>query len=110
MANKILDWSLFGSYGTGVHSGMSVDTGGIAVSVDFNAQDHGATATTDSETQYSAAGENFDSSSLRLYGQGGEGGQDDTSTTTLNFSSTDALYQDEVSNVSFRINDLDVGT
>ncbi len=110
MANKILDWSLFGSYGTGVHSGMSVDTGGIAVSVDFNAQDYGATATTDSEAQYAASGETFDSSSLKLYGQGGEGGVDNTSTTTLNFSSTNTLYDDEVSNVSFRINDLDVGT
>ncbi|MGH1454785.1 MAG: Ig-like domain-containing protein [Paracoccaceae bacterium] len=110
MANKILDWSLFGSYGTGVNSGMAVDTGGIEVSVDFNAQDHGATATTDNTAQYSAAGESFDNSALKLYGAGGEGGIDNTSTTTLNFSSTNALYGDEVSDVSFRINDLDRGT
>ncbi len=110
MANKVLDWGLFGSYGTGINNGMTVDTGGINVTVGFSAQDSGATATTQWTNQYVASGEDFDTcSSLHLYGQGGEGGVDNTSTTTLDFASSNALYADQVSDVSFRINDIDIG-
>ncbi|MTJ04268.1 MAG: type I secretion protein [Sediminimonas qiaohouensis] len=111
MANLILDWSLFGSYGSSLNGGETVDTGGVSVTLDFEAQDEGATATTDDTSQYTAWGDPYDTnSSLALYGAGGEGGVDATSTTTLSFSSTDSAYADEVSNVSFRINDIDRGT
>ena len=41
---------------------------------------------------------------------GGEGGVDNTSTTTLTFSSDDVAYANTVQDVSFRINDIDNGT
>ncbi|QGX98128.1 type I secretion protein [Roseovarius faecimaris] len=106
----MLDWSLFGSTGVDITSGQTVDTGGVAVTVDFLAQDEGAAARNLEFDQYVAPGENFDSTEgLKLFGSGGEGGVDDTSTTTLTFASTDAAFGDAVENVSFRINDLDLG-
>ena len=109
MASKILDWALFGSSGTNLNGGGAVDTGGITVTMAFNDQDTGASATIADTPQYTASGEPYDDSSLSLYGNGGEGGVDPTSTTTLSFSSTDSAYADEVRNVAFRINDLDRG-
>jgi Ca2+-binding RTX toxin-like protein len=93
-----------------ISSGTTVDMGGVAVKFGFTVQDSGATATYTTDTEYTKSGETFDSKSgLALYGKGGEGGVDNTSTTTLTFDSTDAEYGDEVQNVSFRINDIDVG-
>ena len=110
MANLVLDWGLFGAYGTNFGATQSVDTGGIEVTVGFNEEDEGAQAFTYSADGYVGAGEPFDPNSfLKLFGEGGEGGVDDTSTTTLSFSAVDSQYADEVQNVSFRINDIDVG-
>lgn len=110
MPVRMLDWSLFGSTGVDITSGQTVDTGGVAVTVDFLAEDEGAAARNLEFPQYVAPGENFDpTEALKLYGLGGEGGLDDTSTTTLSFASTDAAFGDAVENVSFRINDLDLG-
>ncbi|SDO46348.1 Hemolysin-type calcium-binding repeat-containing protein, partial [Lutimaribacter pacificus] len=110
---KVLDWGDIG-YGTGIADGqpVNIDAGGINVKVSFDKQDYGATATTTRDLQYvdAAGGETFDSkSALQLFGKGGEGGWDNTSTTRLDFSATDAAYEDEVQNVSFRINDIDEG-
>ncbi|MEZ5684838.1 MAG: Ig-like domain-containing protein [Paracoccaceae bacterium] len=98
------------SYGT-VVNGASMDLGGVKVTVGFTAQDYGATATVVSDAQYVEAADGIDGNSgLKLYGCGGEGGIDNTSTTTLNFSSTNSDYGSEVQNVTFRLNDVDVGT
>lgn len=111
MATRILDWGLFGNYGTSLNSGGSVNTGGIRVDVGFNGQDYGAGAKTTSAETYVANGEDFDDNSgLKLTGCGGEGGWDNTSVTSLNFNATNSDWSDNVSDVTFRINDLDVGT
>ena len=110
MPVRMLDWSLFGSEGVDITSGMTVDTGGVAVTVDFLAQDEGAAARNFELGQYVAPGENFDpTEGLKLFGAGGEGGSDDTSVTTISFASSDAMFGDAVTDVSFRINDLDLG-
>ncbi len=91
-------------------NGASMDLGGVQVTVGFTVQDYGATATVVGDTQYTESTDGIDNlSALKLYGLGGEGGTDNTSTTTLEFASTDAAYGDEVQNVSFRLNDIDVG-
>ena len=110
MPVRILDWSLFGEVGVNLTSGQSVDTGGVAVTLGFVAEDEGATVSNFAFPQYVAEGEPFDpSEGLKLFGQGGEDRPDDTSTTTLSFASTDAAFGNAVENVSFRINDLDNG-
>ena len=49
-------------------------------------------------------------SSLKLLGNGGdEDGVSDTSVVTMDFTSSNELYTDNVQNVSFRLNDLDGG-
>src|SRR6056297_1811586 len=112
MPDLILDWGLFGSNGTNLNDGGTVDTGGVEVTLGFNAQDGDAFARYLEFDQYvdTASGETFDPmSALKLFGEGGEGGADDTSTTTIDFSASDDAFSDEVQNVSFRINDLDLG-
>ncbi|WP_083392658.1 Hint domain-containing protein [Rhodobacter xanthinilyticus] len=106
-----LDWSDLGASGCGLSSGASVDTGGVKVTFGFQAQDSGATASVTNEVQYVESGDGLDAAGgLKLYGCGGEGGVDNTSTTTMTFSSTNAAYGDAVTDVSFRINDIDIGT
>lgn len=110
MPVRMIDWSLFGSTGVDIASGQTVDTGGVAVTVDFTAQDEGAGARNFDFDQYVAPGENFDpTEALKLMGLGGEGGADDTSTTAINFASAGDEFGDAVTDVSFRINDLDLG-
>ncbi|PIE12333.1 MAG: hypothetical protein CSA70_10000 [Rhodobacterales bacterium] len=110
MADLVLDWGLFGAYGTAFGSSQSIDTGGVQVTVGFVDEDEGAQAVTYNADGYVAEGEPFDPKShLKLFGEGGEGGVDDTSTTTIDFSSSDEMFGDEVQNVSFRLNDVDAG-
>ncbi|WP_050529156.1 Ig-like domain-containing protein [Pseudaestuariivita atlantica] len=111
MADLILDWGLFGGgYGSVINGTNTVDTGGVAVTVDVVEEDEYASATTFNGEGYVAGGEPFDPfSGLKLFGQGGEGGVDNTSTTTMTFASTDPMFTDNVQNVSFRISDIDGG-
>ena len=112
MPDLILDWGLFGANGTTLNDGGTVDTGGVAVTLGFVSEDDGAFARYLEYGQYvdTASGETFDpTSALKLFGEGGEGGVDSTSTTTIDFSASDESFSDEVQNVSFRINDLDLG-
>ncbi|MEZ5715160.1 MAG: Hint domain-containing protein [Paracoccaceae bacterium] len=110
MADLVLDWGLFGAYGTDMGPSQTVDTGGVNVTVGFTAIDENAQAFTYNADGYVAAGEPFDPNSfLKLFGEGGEGGVDDTSTTTISFASSDDAYDDQVQNVSFRIDDIDLG-
>ncbi|GKY88985.1 Ig-like domain-containing protein [Sinisalibacter aestuarii] len=107
---KTLVWDNVASDGTKLGSSTDYDAGGINVNIGFVAQDYCATATISNDQTYVEPGEGFDAdSSLMLHGLGGEGGWDNTSTTTLSFSSTDDAYGDEVQNVAFRLNDVDVG-
>ncbi|MDJ0824848.1 MAG: Hint domain-containing protein [Rhodobacter sp.] len=102
-----LDWSLEGSDGTSVAAGFTQDTGSMDVTVSFT--DDGNNNPTflieSTDTQYTETGEEFDpNSALYLYGNG----DDATSTTTIDFAAgTGSQMQDEVENVTFRINDID---
>ncbi len=118
MADLVLDWSALGAYGIYLENTesdgvtASVETGGVSVDITFTAEDAGAEAFTVNFTGYVPEDSEVDPKShLKLLGQGGdgEGIVSPTSTTVLNFSSTNDLYGDEVQNVSFLLNDVDGG-
>jgi len=107
-----VDWQKFAAgCGGDITNGASYDMGGVKVTFGFCEQDCGATATSTTDKQYVETGDGLNASGgLKLYGAGGEGGVDNTSTTTLTFASTAAGYASAVTDVDFRINDVDVGT
>lgn len=102
-----LNWDAQAPDETDVSGGFTQNTGEIDVTVSFtnDGNNNPDFEIESSDTQYVAAGERFDTqSSLYLRGSG----DNDTSTTTLNFAAaTGADVQDEVANVTFRINDVD---
>ena len=115
MADLVLEWGALGPFGTSLTDGdggvsASVDTGGVAVDISFDALSAGSTAFTFNAPGYVAPDETFAPNSfLKLFGEG-TGAASDTSTTVLDFRATDtSLYTDSVQNVSFRINDIDLG-
>ena len=95
-----------------LEGGTTHDMGQMTAAISFVDQSDGsATAFTSNENIY-VGSQGFDSdSSLHLYGTGGDGSAaDPTITTTIDFSANSGSgLSDNVSNVSFRINDLDVG-
>ncbi|WP_370073885.1 Ig-like domain-containing protein [Salipiger bermudensis] len=118
MADLVLDWSALGAYGTYLENTASdgvtatVETGGVAVDITYTAQDQGAQAFTVNFTGYVPEESDTDPNShLKLLGIGGDGDGtvSATSTTVLNFSSSNEIYGDEVQNVSFLLNDVDGG-
>ncbi|MBR9836953.1 MAG: tandem-95 repeat protein [Rhodobacteraceae bacterium] len=118
MADLVLDWSALGAYGTSLDDTAAdavtttVETGGVSVGITFTAQDDEAQAFTVNFDGYVPEGSDVDPNShLKLFGLGGDGeGVSPTSTTVLNFSSSNADYGDEVQNVSFLLNDVDGGS
>ncbi|MEX0351289.1 MAG: Hint domain-containing protein [Paracoccaceae bacterium] len=102
-----LSWLAEGPDESDISAGFTQTTGDMDVSVSFaNDGNNNPTFTVESsEQQYVATGESFDdNSSVALFGNG-DGA---TSTTTIDFSATTgADVQDEVENVTFRINDVD---
>ncbi|WP_040604292.1 Hint domain-containing protein [Sagittula stellata] len=104
-----LNWSQQGPSGTNLAGGFTQDTGNIDVTLGFTGTgNNNPTFEVDtSQSQYSQADEGFSgTSSLYLFGQG-DGA---TSRTTMTFGrSAGASVEDEVVNVSFRINDIDWG-
>ncbi len=102
-----LNWDSQAPDETDVSGGFTQNTGGVDVSVSFtnNGNNSPEFSIESSDTQYVDANEPFsEQSSLYLYGNG-DGA---TSTTTLSFdAATGADVQDEVENVTFRINDVD---
>ncbi|MFD1341817.1 Ig-like domain-containing protein [Litorisediminicola beolgyonensis] len=118
MADLTLDWTDLGGYGTELTSvgegevSTTYDAGGIAVDISFTSGEAGSTAFVYDSAAYVGTDGAFDPNSfLKLQGEGTAdtpGAPDTvTSTTVLDFRSTDAAYADEVQNVSFRISDLD---
>ncbi|WP_420325099.1 Hint domain-containing protein [Mameliella sp.] len=115
MADLVLEWGALGPFGTNVpdaDGGVSatVDAGGVAVDISFDAIEAGASAYTYNSPGYVAPDESFSNQSfLKLFGEGEVGGTE-TSTTVLDFRATNTdLYTDAAQNVSFRINDIDTG-
>ncbi|MDB4558781.1 Hint domain-containing protein [Amylibacter sp.] len=105
-----LNWDAEGADETDLFGGVSQDTGGIQVDVSFTDDGAGTEWSVESsQTQYVGAGEGFDpNSALLLYGNGRTG---DTSTMRVDFSSvTGSGYSEEVTDVQFRINDIDSAT
>jgi len=102
-----LDWSAAGSDGQSIGSGFTQDTGGIDVTVTYTDEGNGQSANVETTTgQYVGTGEPFDgNSSVELRGGGSAG---DTATLRMDFSAVEGSgFEDEVTDVSFRINDVD---
>ncbi len=102
-----LNWSAMGADNADLSAGGFQDTGGIRVDVSFQ---YGATtgeiSVDSSTTQYTATGEDFNATSS-LYLVGPNTGAD-TTTTILDFSSVAGSgFDNEVQNVTFRVNDID---
>ncbi|MCT4555883.1 MAG: Ig-like domain-containing protein [Pelagimonas sp.] len=111
MADLFLNWGDLGPYGTNLNDGaaVSVDTGGVAVDISFSAQDDYATAFTFNADGYVGAEDPMSGNSyLKLYDDANNDGAPGTSTTVMDFRSTDTdTFTDQVQNVQFRINDID---
>ena len=104
-----LNWSGVGANGTSVAGGFTQDTGGIRVTGSWHNDGIGTSATVDTADQiYLAPGETQSStSSLWMQGKGAGA----NSTTTLNFATVPGSGTDgTVSNVTFRIEDIDQST
>ncbi len=95
--------------------GVTLDAGTSSVSVSFVDDDLTNDAAVfeynNSDTQYTEGlndGAGGSNNAIYLGGPGApNGGTADTSTTTIAFTSNDTDFTDEVSNVNFRINDID---
>nr|MCW1950761.1 hypothetical protein [Octadecabacter sp.] len=108
-----LNWSGEASITT---AGFTQNTGGINVGVSYFGQASGTSFVGSTSDQYvdTGAGETFSSnSSLQLGGDGNNGppGDEQTSTTTIDFSAVSGSgFSSEVENISFRINDFDTNS
>ncbi len=103
------NWSAAGADNANVAGGITQDTGGIQVDVSFVTSATTTEVSIDSSTaQYVATGEDFNGTSS-LYLNGTHVGTD-TTTTIIEFSSVSGSgFDDEVQNVTFRVNDVDEG-
>lgn len=105
-----LRWSVQGTDGTNIAAGFTQDTGTMRVSVNFANQGNNNPVyqVETSDTTFVAGGEPFNpTSSLYLFGNG-DGA---TSVTHIRFAAeAGSGMSDQVSNLRFRINDLDWGT
>ena len=104
-----LSWSAQGGENTNLEGGFTQNTGDMDVTVSFD--DGGDTEPLlrieSTDRTYTESGEPFsDTSNAYLYGDNGT-----TSVTSIAFSGAERSgYGDEVSNVQFRINDIDWGS
>ncbi|MEO1500401.1 MAG: Hint domain-containing protein [Pseudomonadota bacterium] len=103
-----LNWIAQGGNNTDLSGGFTQDTGGINVAVSFVDGGPGTTATVETGTQYTEAGEPFATNSgLDLRSNGTGVGW----TADLNFSAVGGSgFADEVEAVTFRLQDIDQGT
>ncbi len=117
MPDLFLDWGDIGPYGTFLPDtdpsavSATVDTGGVAVDITFDAIAPETRGFTFNAPGYVAPGETFDRQSFfKIISEGGSGtagSPSPTATTALDFRSTDPLYTDSVQNVGFRLNEVD---
>ncbi|SEW20530.1 Hemolysin-type calcium-binding repeat-containing protein [Cognatiyoonia koreensis] len=104
--SESLNWSAQGADGTNLAAGFTQDTGTMNVTVNFNADGSGSgDKEVATRQQYTENGEPFDSNSA-LFLQG-DGGPNTTVSIIFNAESGTGMT-DEVSNVAFRLNDVDV--
>lgn len=108
-STETFNWASVAADGTDVSAGFTQSVGDMDVSVSFTDDGNALGFSIEStDTVYVQSGESFDAnSSLRLAGSGAGS----TSTTTIDFSATTGSgLSDEVENVSFRLNDIDMYT
>ncbi|UWQ06186.1 Hint domain-containing protein [Aliiroseovarius crassostreae] len=105
-AEEVLDWTDQGAQGTDLTGGFTQNTGEIDVTIGYSDPGNNATTFTveTGNTQYVGSGGYDANSAGRLYGNGDA----ETAVLTVDFAAaTGANVTGEVSDVSFRINDLD---
>ncbi|MEP5154213.1 Ig-like domain-containing protein [Planktotalea sp.] len=110
MPDLRLSWGDYpGGYATELSTGSeTIETGGVAVTVDYTNIATASTAFALNLDTYDDPGDDLPpNSQLKLIGDSGTAG--DTSSTTLSFASSDPLYGDAVTDLSFRIDDIDAG-
>ncbi len=107
---EFLDWESQGPDGSNLSAGFTQNTGEMDVSVAFaSTGNNNPTFQVEAgDAQYVGTGEPMDtSSSLYLFGQGDAA----TSSTTISFAAAaGSEMQNQVENVTFRINDIDWGS
>ncbi|MEO0750468.1 MAG: calcium-binding protein [Pseudomonadota bacterium] len=103
----VLDWTDEGANGSDLSAGFTQDTGGITVDVSFTNGGTGTSATVATGAGFVDTGDPFDANSnLSLIGNG----TGTAWTTELEFSANAGTgFDDSVSNVSFRLQDIDSG-
>ena len=105
---EALNWTDQGGNGTNIAGGFTQDTGGMSVTVDFVNDGRATDFIVSTNTQFRAPGEPFSTTSALRLGGTGNG---NTSTTTLTFDADpQSGLANEVTNVTFRINDIDSGS
>ncbi len=105
-AEEHLDWTAQGGQGTNLTGGFTQTTGDIDVTIGFTDPGNNATTFTveTGNTQYTGGGPFDSNSSGRVYGNGDA----ETAELTIDFAAASgASVTGEVTNVSFRVNDLD---
>jgi Ca2+-binding RTX toxin-like protein len=108
-SSEMTDWSSVAADDTDVSAGFTQTVGGIDVSVSFvddgNALFFGVES---SDTTYVQSGEPFDPNSNLFIAGSGSGA---TATTVIDFAAVSgSQLSDEVENISFRLNDIDMYT
>ncbi|WP_141246536.1 Hint domain-containing protein [Actibacterium ureilyticum] len=111
--NENLHWADQGADESSLTAGFTQNTGSIDVTVDFTDDGNAGSGTNpgisveSTTTNYVAGGEPYDpQSSAQLWGEG----TGDTSTTNVSFAAANGVaVDDQVADVSFRINDIDAG-
>lgn len=105
-----LSWTDQGGSATDLSGGFTQDTGGINVGVSFVRGAISGDIEVSTQTQYTTTGEDFNSNSALYLSSDGSGSGNNV-TATFDFSSTPGSgLDDEVTNVEFRINDIDAGS
>jgi Ca2+-binding RTX toxin-like protein len=104
-----LNWSLAGPDEANLAGGFTQDTGGINVQVTYTDDGAGTEFSVETGTTvYVAGGETFSTTSNAFLAGTGAG---DTSTTRFDFSAVSGSgYANEVTDVAFRINDVDASS
>ncbi len=102
---ETLSWIAQGASGTSITNGFTQDTGGMRVTVGVVNDGRSTGVITTNATQYRASGETHATNSAAAINGSGQGA---TSTTTITFDAdAGSGLDDEVSDVRFRINDVD---
>lgn len=107
-SDERLDWTAEGANGTDLSSGFSQDTGDMTVDVSFVRGPISDQIAVSTQAQY-VGSDGFDPNSAVVLTSDGSAAGDNV-IITLDFSANDGTgLQDAVTDVSFRVNDIDTG-